>query len=184
MTEGGGRRVLVAGIGNIFLGDDGFGVAVVNRLDAATLPSGVDVADYGIRGVHLAYELLGGRYRTLIMVDAAPVGGPPGTLAVVEPAAGESGGGPHPPDASYPAEPPVIDGHGMTPDAVLSVLRGLGGNVERVLVVACQPAVIEERMGLSDAVTAAIDDAVDLVTTLCRAEARNSGTAGREQASA
>jgi hydrogenase maturation protease len=129
--------------------------------------------------VHLAYELLGGRYRTLIMVDAAPVDGPPGTLAVVEAGA----------DAPGQSGPPVIDGHGMTPDAVLSVLHSLGGHVERVLVVACQPAVIEERMGLSAAVTAAVGNAVQLVTALCRAEAGTSeavaSEAGRsEQASA
>ena len=67
----GARRVLVAGIGNVFLGDDGFGVEVVGRLDAGSLPDSVDVADYGIRGVHLAYELLDGRYDTVILVDAA-----------------------------------------------------------------------------------------------------------------
>jgi hydrogenase maturation protease len=79
-----GRRVLVAGIGNIFLGDDGFGVEVVKRMAGRPLPAGVHVADYGIRGIHLAFELLDGGYDTLIMVDAVPIDGPPGTLAVIE----------------------------------------------------------------------------------------------------
>ena len=77
-------RVLVAGIGNVFLGDDGFGVEVVQRIDPTSLPAGVDVADYGIRGVHLAYDLLDGRYGTVVMVDAVPLDEPPGTLAVLE----------------------------------------------------------------------------------------------------
>ena len=77
-------RVLVAGIGNVFLGDDGFGVEVVRRLAAVSLPDGVDVADYGIRGVHLAYDLLDGRYDTVVLVDALPLEEPPGTLAVLE----------------------------------------------------------------------------------------------------
>ena len=78
------RRVLVAGIGNIFLSDDGFGVEVATRLAARTLPDGVRVEDFGIRGVHLAYELLDG-YDALVLIDAVPMGEPPGTLAVIEP---------------------------------------------------------------------------------------------------
>ena len=77
-------RVLVAGIGNIFLGDDGFGVEVADRLAGRTLPDGVQVADFGIRGVHLAYELLDG-YDALVLVDAVPMGEPPGTVAIIEP---------------------------------------------------------------------------------------------------
>ncbi|MCO5992971.1 hydrogenase maturation protease [Actinoallomurus rhizosphaericola] len=153
-------RVLVAGIGNIFLGDDGFGVEVVRRVDASALPSTVDVADYGIRGVHLAYDLLDGRHETLIMVDAVPLDGPPGTLAVLEVDPEQE-----------PAAPPALDGHGMTPQAVLALLRGLGGRIDRVLVVGCRPAVLDERMDLSEPVRAAMDDAVSLVTTLAREEA-------------
>jgi hydrogenase maturation protease len=78
-------RTLVAGVGNIFFGDDGFGVEVVRRLAPARLPDGVDVVDYGIRGVHLAYALLDGRYDTVIIVDALPSGEPPGTLTVLRP---------------------------------------------------------------------------------------------------
>jgi hydrogenase maturation protease len=161
-------RVLVAGIGNVFLGDDGFGVEVAGQLDGTSLPCTVDVADYGIRGVHLAYDLLSGRYRTLIMIDAAPVDGPPGTLAVLEIPQTDADVQACAPE---PLGQPAMDGHGMTPLAVLSLLRALGGVVERVLVVACRPAVIEERMGLSDSVAAAVSEAVRLVTELSHMEA-------------
>jgi hydrogenase maturation protease len=152
-----GGRVLVAGIGNVFLGDDGFGVEVVARLDPALLPDGVDVVDYGIRGVHLAYELLEGRYSTLVMVDALPLDEPPGTLAVLEvPLDGDG----EPVDA---LAGPAVDGHGMSPLAVIALLRSLGGAVERVLVLGCRPAVIEERMELSDVVRGAVEPACRLV---------------------
>ncbi|GAA0354768.1 hydrogenase maturation protease [Actinoallomurus spadix] len=167
------RRVLVAGIGNVFLGDDGFGVEVVRRVDPAALPPTVDVADYGIRGVHLAYELLDGRHETLIMVDAVPLDGPPGTLAVLEV-------DPRP----EPAAPPALDGHGMNPEAVLALLRNLGGRIDRVLVVGCRPAVVDERMELSGPVRAALDDAVSLVTTLARDEAAKTWQTERRPADA
>ncbi|TNY37990.1 hydrogenase maturation protease [Thermomonospora catenispora] len=147
-------RVLVAGIGNVFLGDDAFGVEVVRRIDPATLPPGAEVADYGIRGVHLAYELLDRRHETLILVDAMPLDGPPGTLAVLEA------------DPSGETGPPSLDGHGMHPQAVLHLLRTLGGAVDRVLIVGCRPADVTERMGLSEPVAAAVDEAVGLVTEL------------------
>ena len=149
-------RVLVAGIGNVFLGDDGFGVEVVRRLDPATLPAGVDVADYGIRGVHLAYDLLDGRHRTVVIVDAVPLDDPPGTLAVLQ--ADPTGGG------------APMDAHGMHPAAVLALLHDLGGSVDRVLVVGCAPAEVAERMGLSEPVAAAVDAAVRLVSEVVAAE--------------
>jgi hydrogenase maturation protease len=145
------NRVLVAGIGNVFLGDDGFGVEVVRRLDPADLPPGVDVVDYGIRGVHLAYELLDDRYETVVLVDALPMGEPPGTLAVLEADPDGSGGA-------------VVEAHSMTPHVVLSALRALGGQPPRVLVVGCQPAVLDEGMQLSAPVAGAVDEAVRLVT--------------------
>ncbi|SEG68883.1 hydrogenase maturation protease [Thermomonospora echinospora] len=151
-----GQRVLVAGIGNVFLGDDGFGVEVVRRIDRAELPPCVDVADYGIRGVHLAYELLDRRHHTLIMIDAVPLDGPPGTLAVLE-ADPEDGPG-----------LPVLNGHGMHPQAVLHLLHTLGGEVDRVLVVGCRPADTAERMGLSEPVAAVVDDAARLAVELAR----------------
>ncbi|MGH9081715.1 MAG: hydrogenase maturation protease, partial [Acidimicrobiales bacterium] len=123
-------RVLVAGIGNIFLSDDGFGVEVVNRLSEEPLPPGVRVTDVGIRGLHLAYELLDG-YDAVILVDAVPMGEAPGTVAVIEP------------DdlMTMPGdEAPVVDAHSMSPEAVLGTLTRLGGSVERLRVVGCQPA--------------------------------------------
>lgn len=161
-------RVLVAGIGNVFLGDDGFGVEVAGRLDPATLPENVDVVDYGIRGVHLAYELLEGRHETLIMVDAVPLGEAPGTVAVLEVGPEQATRGP---ESADPFDGPTLDAHAMNPDAVLQVLRGIGGSIDRVLVVGVEPAVIEERMGLSDPVRAAVGEAVRVVTELARAEA-------------
>jgi hydrogenase maturation protease len=148
-------RVLVAGIGNIFLGDDGFGVEVVSRLTARPVPDGVRIADFGIRGVHLAYELLDG-YDVLVLVDAMPMGQAPGTVAIIEPdlLAGDDGD-----DGPGPA----MDAHSMSPAVVLATLASLGGEVGRVLVVGCEPSVIEEGIGLSAPVSAAVDSAVEAV---------------------
>jgi len=146
-------KILVAGIGNIFLGDDGFGVEVAARLRGADLPEGVRVEDFGIRGVHLAYELLDG-YDALVMVDAVPMGEPPGTVALIEP------------DPVGDVGEPVtaaMDAHSMNPAVVLQMLAAMGGHVGRVVVVGCQPSVIDEGMGLSPAVDAAVDRGVDAV---------------------
>ena len=113
------------------------------------------VEDFGIRGVHLAYELLEG-YDALVLVDAVPMGEPPGTLAVIEPeldSAETSGSG---------GDVAVVDAHTMSPDVVLATLRRLGGRVERILVVGCQPADLEDGMGLTPAVAAAVEDAAEL----------------------
>ncbi|WP_333768882.1 hydrogenase maturation protease [Streptomyces sp. IBSBF 2435] len=153
-------RTLVAGVGNIFLGDDGFGVETVRRLATLRLPDGVETVDAGVRGVHLAYQLLDG-YGTFVLVDATARGGVPGTLYVLD--AGECGEVEHP-DA-------VLDGHRMTPDAVLALMgtlcAGTGGTPPgRVLVVGCEPAGVEEGVGLSPAVAAAVPEAVRLVLEL------------------
>jgi hydrogenase maturation protease len=149
-------RTLVAGIGNIFLSDDGFGVEVAARLADEPVPDGVRVEDFGIRGVHLAYELLDG-YDALVLVDAVPMGEPPGTVAIVEPELGQS-------DRDSDGEtPPVMDAHSMNPAIVLDMLASLGGEVGRVLVVGCQPSVIDEHIGLSAPVAAAVDRAVEAV---------------------
>ncbi len=158
-------RMLVAGVGNIFLGDDGFGVEVANRLASEGLPDWVRVADYGISGMHLAYDLAEG-FETTILVDATPRGGDPGTVYVMEldPAA---------PSAAAPPEPgrgiPLLDGHGMQPDVVFGMLNLLGAEAGRVLLVGCEPASIDERIGLSKPVTAAVDEAVRIVLDLVRA---------------
>lgn len=157
-------RVLVAGVGNVFLGDDGFGVEVARRLRAAELPEGVRVADFGIRGVHLAYELLDG-YQTAILVDATPRGGEPGTVYVIEPE--------RPTGASGHT---LLDAHGMEPDAVLSMLEVLGGSDAKVLIVGCEPADVQERIGLSPRVAGAVDQAVAVVRELVDKE-----TAGHER---
>ncbi|WP_019819104.1 hydrogenase maturation protease [Saccharomonospora saliphila] len=149
-------RVLVAGIGNVFLGDDGFGVEVASRLREADLPRGTVVGDYGISGMHLAYDLLDAGYETTIFVDAAPRGDPPGTLSVLDVTEAAR---------QAPVEEPA-DAHGMTPAAVLSLLRRLGGVPGRVLVVGCEPADTGERIGLSPAVEAAVENAVWRVVEL------------------
>lgn len=145
-------RVLVAGIGNIFLSDDGFGVEVIKELEGTDLPPWVQIADYGIAGMHLAYDLMGG-YDTTILLDATPHGRPPGTLSLLEA------------DTDDLAAT-SIDAHGMQPEAVFRLLQLLGGDAGRVLVVGCEPACLDEGMGLSPEVTAAIPAAVRAVTEL------------------
>ncbi len=142
--------VLVAGIGNIFLTDDGFGSEVARRLVAGPLPDGVRVVDYGIRGMHLAYDLLEG-YDALVVVDALPGAGAPGELSVLSVG---------PEDL---ADGPELDAHGMAPVAVLASLGQLGGRLPPTWVVGCRPADVGEGIGLTPAVAAAVGRAVDLV---------------------
>lgn len=149
-------RVLVAGVGNLFLGDDGFGPEAARRLAARPLPPGVEVVDYGIRGMHLAYDLLAG-YDTLVIVDAVPRGGRPGDVVVLEVGDEDLGTG-------------DFDAHGMEPTAMLASLGALGGRLPRTLVVGCEPADVGERIGLSPPVAAAVDRAVELVTGLLEKE--------------
>ncbi|MFJ9804413.1 hydrogenase maturation protease [Streptomyces wuyuanensis] len=155
-------RTLVAGVGNIFLGDDGFGVETVRALTRGPLPDHVEVADIGIRGVHLAYQLLDG-YDTLVLVDATARGGEPGTLYLIEPQPGGATGA--------PAGAVALDGHRMSPDAVLALLDALCAGTgaaapRRVLVVGCEPACVEEGIGLSPQVAAAVPGAVRMITDL------------------
>lgn len=155
MTPG----ILVAGIGNIFLGDDGFGVEVVRRMAARPVPQGVRLVDFGIRGMDLVYALLGD-YDTVIFVDTAPRGEPPGTLSLIEPHLSEDGA-------------VSLDTHGMDPVKVLSLAHELGAPPRRTYVVACEPAVLLDSaadpdllVGLSVPVAEAIDPAINMVTTL------------------
>ncbi len=150
------RRTLVAGIGNVFLSDDAFGVEVAHRLSSRELPAGVRVEDYGIRGMHLAYDLLDG-YDALVLVDAVPMGEPPGTLAVIEPDAATRRS-----SISERSDPPWVDAHTMSPDVVLATLAGLGGSVDAIRIVGCQPYNLDEGMELSPAVREAVSAAVDL----------------------
>jgi hydrogenase maturation protease len=161
-----GARVLVAGIGNIFLGDDGFGVEAVQRLARLPLPPGVETVDTGVRGVHLAYQLLDG-YDTVVLLDATRRGAPPGTVHVLDVLAADDAA----PEAGAEAAPVVMDGHRMTPDAVLALLdtlsAGTGGRRPgRIMVVGCEPADLDEGIGLSAPVTAALDEAVATVLAL------------------
>lgn len=154
-------RVLIAGIGNVFHGDDGFGVEVVSRLSTRDLPPEAVVADYGIRGVHLAYELLDGAYETTIFVDAMKRGEAPGTVYVLDADPATSV-----PGAAHSDEGPVLDAHGMHPAAVLALLRRLGGTPGRIYVVGCEPLTLDEGMGLSEPVAAAVDEAARRVREL------------------
>ncbi len=152
-------RVLVAGIGNVFLGDDGFGVEVVHRLRGRDMPGEVEVADYGIRGFDLAYALME-PYDTAILVDTLPQGGEPGTLAVIEP--------------EFEALDALgqVQGHSMSPVEVLRLVKQLGGVPPRLLLVGCEPATFgpddEGAMGLSPPVELAVDRAVRIVESLVR----------------
>jgi hydrogenase maturation protease len=146
------RPILVAGIGNVFFGDDGFGVEVVRQLAEAGLPPGVAVVDFGIRGVHLAFELLD-PVDLLVAIDATPRGEAPGSLYVIEP--------------NLDATPPDPDAHGMQLPAVLAAVRAMGGVPPRVRVVGCEPAAFEG-MGLSAPVRAAVRPAVEIVRRLVR----------------
>jgi hydrogenase maturation protease len=159
--------ILVAGIGNVFLGDDAFGVEVVRRLAGRPLPPGVKVADFGIRGLDLAFELLDRPDGTAILVDATPRGGEPGTVYLIEAGAA-------------PAAAGWADAHSMTPGVVLALLTRLGGKPPRVLVVGCEPQSADEEMGLSPPVERAVDEAVGLILEVIARE--TAGTAGGEQA--
>lgn len=161
-VEAAAKRILIAGIGNIFLADDGFGVEVAGRLAKHTLPAGVRVADFGIRGFDLAYALMEG-YETTILVDAYPGDGEgqPGTLFVVEPDLNEL--------RSREAQSGFIEPHAMNPLNVLRMAMNMGGELKRILLVGCVPATLgpeEGQMGLSEPVTAAVDHAVSLVDSL------------------
>ena len=154
------KKILIAGIGNIFLGDDGFGVEVANRLAERSFPAGVRVADFGIRGFDLAYALMEG-YETTILIDAYPAEASPGTLVVVEPDLGQL--------TSEEADGGFIEPHAMNPVSVLRTAARMGAQLKRVLVVGCVPATLgpeEGQIGLSEPVTAAAEEATQMVTGL------------------
>ncbi len=153
------KRILVAGVGNVFLGDDGFGVEVVRRLAGRELPEGVEVVDFGIRGLDLAYALQRD-YDLVVFVDATPRGQEPGTVYLLEPEIEDDG-------------EVVLDTHGMDPVRVIKFARTLGPTPARTFVVGCEPQTIisgedyeEMLMELSEPVRAAVDEAADLVASL------------------
>ena len=143
-------RVLVAGIGNIFFGDDGFGPAVARELVADRFPD-VKIEDYGIRGLHLAYELSSG-YDRAFLIDAVPRGGAAGTLYVIEPRA--------------PSGESIPDAHRMDLENVFAFLRTIGGEAPPITLIGCEPSEIGEGIGLSPRVRDAVPPAVDLVRRL------------------
>jgi hydrogenase maturation protease len=153
------KRILVAGLGNIFLGDDGFGVEVVRRLAGRELPEGTEVVDFGIRGMDLIYALQDD-YEVVVFVDAAPRGEEAGTVYLLEPEIEDDG-------------EVVLDTHGMDPVKVIKLSRALGARPTRTLVVGCEPQVVvsgedydEMLMELSEPVRAAVDEAAKLVESL------------------
>lgn len=153
-------KILIAGIGNIFQGDDAFGSEVARRLLPLSWPDGVNVVDFGIRGIDLTYALLDGP-QVAILIDATPQNGRPGTLYVIEP------------DAA-PTDPEsvagvLLDAHSLNPVNVLRQVRAMGGRLPHVLLVGCEPADLGGEQGsmeLSPPVQAAVDEAVELVQAL------------------
>ena len=153
------KRILVAGVGNVFLGDDGFGVEVVRELAERGLPEGVEVADFGIRGMDLIYALQED-YEAVVFVDATPRGEEPGTVYLLEPEIEEDG-------------EVALATHGMDPVKVIKLSRALGSRPTRTLVVGCEPQVVlsgeaydDMLMELSEPVRAAVEEAVKLVESL------------------
>jgi hydrogenase maturation protease len=149
------KRILVAGIGNAWLSDDGFGGEVVRRLETRELPEGTVVLDFGTGGLDLAYEVMRG-YDALVLIDVSRQGGEPGTLYVMEASEEEV-------DAGI-EDGQVINPHAMDPQTVLRFVKTVGAWPGKVVVVACEPARVEEMgLGLSDEVARAVDGAVELV---------------------
>ena len=151
-------RVLVAGIGNMFLGDDGFGVAVVKRLEREFLPEGTRVVGFGIHGVQLAFDLLEPP-DLLVVVDATSRLGAPGTLYVLDPEEDPTAGGPSEPET-----------HAMDPRAVFMAVRQMGGTLPRTRIVGCEPDDLSAGTCLSDAVQQAIEPAVQMIRRLIASE--------------
>lgn len=162
-------RVLVAGIGNVFLGDDGFGVEVAQQLLLRrSLPPEVKVVDYGIRGYDVAYDMLNG-YEATVLIDATPRGDAPGTVYVIEPDIDA--------DVPDPSDMPdhgqgAFQGHAMTPAAVFALVRTLGGTPRRVLIVGCEPESFGDetigQMGLTETVQRAVATGADTVEQVVR----------------
>ena len=155
MNEDALRSILIAGVGNSWLRDDGFGGEVARRLLEVELPPGVSVMDAGTGGLDLAYEVMRG-YDALVVVDVSPQGGEPGTLYVMEPDEEAVPGGIEDGD--------VINPHAMDPQTVLRFVKYVGGWPGRVFVVACEPEVVEDvGFGLSDPVNRVLSQAADVV---------------------
>ena len=159
------RGILIAGVGNIFLGDDGFGCEVVRRLSARARPIDAHVVDFGIRGFDLAYALMEG-YKLTIMVDATPRGGAPGTVYAIEPDLKDLD--------QFESQATTIETHAMNPMRVLAFVKSMGGNLNRIIIVGCEPETASENAGgdlaLSEPVSAAVDEAIALIELLVSGE--------------
>jgi hydrogenase maturation protease len=150
-------KILVAGVGNIFLGDDAFGVEMVQRLRAVALPPEVTLADFGIRSFDLAYAMADG-YDVIILLDATSRGDSPGTVSLVEPEVEGFGGIGQP-----------LDAHSTNPERALQIASSLGGQLGHLYVIGCEPGVLETedgQLGLSEQVEAAIPNAIQMLLTL------------------
>jgi hydrogenase maturation protease len=150
-------KILVAGVGNIFLGDDAFGVEMVQRLRAVALPPEVTLADFGIRSFDLAYAMADG-YDVIILLDATSRGNSPGTVSLIEPEVEGFG------DAGQP-----VDAHSTNPERALQIASSLGGQLGHLYVIGCEPGVLETedgQLGLSEQVEAAIPNAIQMLLTL------------------
>lgn len=161
-------RILVAGIGNIFLGDDGFGCEVIRNAEIQQDDSGVRVTDYGISGMHLAYDLMD-EWDTLVLVDAVPSRGSPGTLHVFQ--------------ADHESDSAALgfDGHSMDPAAVFASLRALGGSPPYTVVVGCEAGSVEEGIGLTEPVAKAVPRAARAVEEIVAALQAHSAATAREE---
>jgi hydrogenase maturation protease len=155
-------KILVAGIGNIFLGDDAFGSEVARRLEGRSWASGVRVIDFGIRGLDLAYALCE-PYDLTVLIDATPRGGAPGTLYVIEPDLTQFEGD--------PSGGALVDAHALDPLLVLRMARSQGAQLKGIVLVGCEPGDLggeEGRLGLTEPVAAAVEEALELVSKLVR----------------
>jgi hydrogenase maturation protease len=152
------KTILIAGIGNIFQGDDAFGCEVIRQLNPAALPDGVTVTDFGIRSYDLAYALMHG-YDAVVMVDATSRGEEPGTLYLIEPEL----------DRLSESEQAAVDAHSMNPVSVIRMAQTMGGIKGKLYLVACEPAVLEsDEIGLSDKVKEAVPQAVTMIASLVK----------------
>ena len=153
-------RVLIACIGNIFLGDDGFGSEVARRLALRRLPPEVTLKDFGIRGIDLTYALLE-PYELVILVDACPRGAEPGSIYLIEP------------EVTDDEAPARLEGHSMNPAAVLRAVRALGGSTAKILLVGCEPADLggeDGKFGLTPQVESAVDQAIGMIERVIAGE--------------
>ena len=164
------KQILIAGIGNIFFGDDAFGCEVAQRLSRSQWPDGVQVRDFGIRGIDLVYALMG-PFDYVILIDAVPRGGTPGTLYVIEPDA---------PDASahFAEAQSLWDAHTMDPVKVLRLAQSIGAKIDHVLIVGCEPSPFDSEDKMQSALSAPVEQAVDQAAELVKSIVRQLRSGG------